>query len=1266
MQPETAPRYAVVDVETTGFGQHDRVLEVAIVHLNAAGEVEGTWSTLINPGRDIPNSHIHGIHARDVLHAPSFGQIAAEVARRLDGRVFVAHNASFDSRMLRAEFDRAGLELEGLGRHHHCTMVITGEVHPYSGRSLEAALKRAGLNNEWAHSAEGDARATAALFRHYLDIGALNPSSAVTALGWAGDSEPNESGTPQSVAVVQREDTRLRMGTWLYQLASGLPFKGRPHIDAYIELLQRALADEHIDGEEVEELLDLAKGLGISREEAVQIHREFAHSLALLAWADGVVTPEEREQLATTACQLGVPWHEVEQWLAAPPEQSDAVTGQGAVSLRTGDRVTFTGQLELPREVWEERSRLAGLEVGGVSRKSACLVAADPDSGSRKARRARELGIPIIDEVTFAHLLGQLSREPVEDDENGQRFDATQAVLDRQDRERRELVGEDPDGKDRAGGDRAGEDLDGEDRAGEDQASEEGEGPGGQNQAEPGDHSPSVAAVDAPAEVVDDLVRVFPWLAEVSPGPTAAVNEHGEADPELVADLWITSRAEQPLFRMSPELSSDALPRLLEGTKTLVQRWRAAYPEPLNASVEDLTQIAGVGPTAVRHWAVGVAHEALHSDAYARSAEDDGGQGARLVASDIEEDLVGEVYEDWKFYDETIDQALKEMADVLSYLRYRNGDLARLIGPATGDGRQDRRRARLLALLEDKDSPLNAVLASERPAAAEVLRLVYLEADERQRDLMRDRIGAVQPKTLQVIAERFGVSKQRVRQIETKVRKRLSKLLEEGSVADLLLGIRAHAHPVNSQVAILQLFPELSNHVEGWDAPLWQILDQLDDSFTVEDGWVCYPDLAGAVATTQQVLEAAENEDGIVAIDAIDDQLGVPPALAREWLLACGFPIVQDHVLNRRDSRSIRSVAVLSIAGEPMTAEAIFRSAGSSGTLRALKNALSVNDRVVRTGVDTFGLRRWGVEEYTKLTDIIGRRVDAAVEQARADSTGEDAADGGLHAGGAQAEDSETDPADVPTPRVGVTLRELLAELPEKFGVAPSSIKAYAATGEFEIIDGTVYRRENPQVNDAEPEESSGLYRRDGQWQLLATITADHLRGSGFGVPAGMPCLRAVEFGQTITLPSRLGDQPMTWGMLAQCGSIRRFCEDMGLRVGDRVWISDNNGQRFEVEPAPPLREHTGLAAVAAAMGIDPEQVGTHLREDGEAPQKDGTHPQADGAETEACLEGLIAEALGFPATAPRRKILARLRHRRENRLVEILEGLWLPRRTED
>ena len=92
--------YAVIDLETTGFGTTHRILEVGVVLLRPDLTVERTWDTLIQPGRDIPNSHIHHITATDVVDAPSFADVAAYLGHLLNGRILVAHNAPFERCLL--------------------------------------------------------------------------------------------------------------------------------------------------------------------------------------------------------------------------------------------------------------------------------------------------------------------------------------------------------------------------------------------------------------------------------------------------------------------------------------------------------------------------------------------------------------------------------------------------------------------------------------------------------------------------------------------------------------------------------------------------------------------------------------------------------------------------------------------------------------------------------------------------------------------------------------------------------------------------------------------------------------------------------------------------------------------------------------------------------------------------------------------------------------------------------------------------------------
>jgi len=91
-------RYAVIDVETTGFSPiSDRVVEAACVIVHDRAIVQ-TWSSLCNPGRPIPDyaSRVHGITDADVAAAPPLERVQRELLALCQGATVVAHNASFD------------------------------------------------------------------------------------------------------------------------------------------------------------------------------------------------------------------------------------------------------------------------------------------------------------------------------------------------------------------------------------------------------------------------------------------------------------------------------------------------------------------------------------------------------------------------------------------------------------------------------------------------------------------------------------------------------------------------------------------------------------------------------------------------------------------------------------------------------------------------------------------------------------------------------------------------------------------------------------------------------------------------------------------------------------------------------------------------------------------------------------------------------------------------------------------------------------------
>lgn len=161
--------YAVVDTETTGFSPRlgDRVVEVAVVLLDASGHAQDQWETLLDPGRGVGATHVHGITADDVAGAPRFADVAPHLVSLMAGRLIVGHNIAFDLRFLAAEFAGVGLR-PPLTEHALCTQALAAQYLPGPKRTLAACCEQAGVTNTHAHSALGDTIATAELLGYYL------------------------------------------------------------------------------------------------------------------------------------------------------------------------------------------------------------------------------------------------------------------------------------------------------------------------------------------------------------------------------------------------------------------------------------------------------------------------------------------------------------------------------------------------------------------------------------------------------------------------------------------------------------------------------------------------------------------------------------------------------------------------------------------------------------------------------------------------------------------------------------------------------------------------------------------------------------------------------------------------------------------------------------------------------------------------------------------------------------------------------------------
>ena len=163
-------RYVVFDVETPNR-YNNRMSAIGIC------VVEGTqilkeYFSLVDPEQpfDWFNTRLTGISEESVVGAPTFPQLWKQIEPVMSSGILVAHNASFDMRVLRKCLCDYGIvwkpKVQGL-----CTVLMGRTIKPGISHRLNDMCDYYGicLNH---HHADSDSRACAEILLRYMQAGA--------------------------------------------------------------------------------------------------------------------------------------------------------------------------------------------------------------------------------------------------------------------------------------------------------------------------------------------------------------------------------------------------------------------------------------------------------------------------------------------------------------------------------------------------------------------------------------------------------------------------------------------------------------------------------------------------------------------------------------------------------------------------------------------------------------------------------------------------------------------------------------------------------------------------------------------------------------------------------------------------------------------------------------------------------------------------------------------------------------------------------------
>ena len=150
--------FAAIDFETADYPS-DSACSVGVVHVKDNRIVERYHRLIRPPRQKFVFTYVHGLTWDDVSDSPSFGELWPELRLLLDRADFlVAHNATFDSRVLSACCKRAGIRQPPY--KFRCTVSMARNMWKLRSAKLPVVCQHLGIALKH-HDALSDAEACA-------------------------------------------------------------------------------------------------------------------------------------------------------------------------------------------------------------------------------------------------------------------------------------------------------------------------------------------------------------------------------------------------------------------------------------------------------------------------------------------------------------------------------------------------------------------------------------------------------------------------------------------------------------------------------------------------------------------------------------------------------------------------------------------------------------------------------------------------------------------------------------------------------------------------------------------------------------------------------------------------------------------------------------------------------------------------------------------------------------------------------------------------
>lgn len=379
-------------------------------------------------------------------------------------------------------------------------------------------------------------------------------------------------------------------------------------------------------------------------------------------------------------------------------------------------------------------------------------------------------------------------------------------------------------------------------------------------------------------------------------------------------------------------------------------------------------------------------------------------------------------------------------------------DFVRLVSSVRGTWPEDVRAA----IKHLGEIPLRAADAGSDPI---VLIKDWLDAhDGRARGVVERRLFTGGKRaTFDELARGYGVTRERMRQIEGQVLARLEEWKHSAEALPVrwrAVSIREYVGPwcvVDKGLAALVGHEEQAE--DCLDSPQAALLLSMAGPYRRDGKYL------SRYGFTLPPIDTVASETGLIDLDAYRNLLaeaGVLPVWHEAAIEAHAASVRKlSGALYAWSGRlASKAVAVLAAIGQPASADEIANVFDSGMTANRIRNVLSTDARVVRSGKNVWALVEWGFEEYSGIAEEIRERLEAV--------------------GGGP-----------------LRLRSLIDELVDAFGVSESSVRMYSDAPAFVVSNGLIHLRtsDDPYPAFTDVSRVRGVYL-DGR-ALIAHVALD-------------------------------------------------------------------------------------------------------------------------------------------------------------------------------